>query len=346
VLPVRNEALHVMECISRLLEQDYPDRSYEILVVDGRSDDATRAVVRRIQTRVGNERVRLIDNPGRIVPAALNLGIRAARGSVIVRMDGHTVPERGYVSSCVRALAATGAANVGGPMLPAGDTDFGRAVAIALQHPLGVGDARFHLGGQAGFVDTVYLGAFRRDIFEVTGLFDESMVRNQDYEMNVRIRKAGGSVYLDPAIRSRYTPRGSWPALWRQYFQYGWWRVETIRRHRDSLRWRQLLPLAFVLTLLGLAAAAPVARPAAIGLSLLVATYLCSLVLAGAERWKRLRTRAAWSLPSALLAMHLGYGLGFLLNMASGGRYPFRSLPPAVPSLSSESRSSAPFASS
>ncbi|MEX2534098.1 MAG: glycosyltransferase family 2 protein [Trueperaceae bacterium] len=339
VLPVRNESQHIGSCLSRLLEQDYPKDRFEILVVDGDSADDTREVVQQILQRVQSDRLRLLANPERIVPAALNIGIRAARGSIIVRMDGHTVPESDYVSSCVRALNATGAANVGGPMLPAGETEFGRAVAVALQHPFGVGDARFHIDGQAGFVDTVYMGAFRRDIFEASGLFDESMVRNQDYEMNVRIRNAGGRIYLDPTIRSRYTPRGTWSALWKQYFEYGWWRVETLRRHRKSARWRQLLPATFVLSLLVLAVAAPLSQLAALGIGLLLATYVATLTAAAVGRRGRAEGFAFWNLPLAFVAMHVGYGSGFLLNVTSGGRFPFKSSPPLVPPLSNESRS-------
>jgi succinoglycan biosynthesis protein ExoA len=341
VLPVRNEEDHIAACLARLLEQDYPEDRCEIIVVDGHSNDATPDVVRKIQNHLASSRLRLLDNPRKIVPAALNIGIRAARGTVIVRMDGHTVPEVDYVSSCMRALSETGAANVGGPMLPAGDSRFGKAAAVALQHPLGVGDARFHIDGRAGYVDTVYMGAFRREIFEHTGLFDESMVRNQDYEMNVRIREAGGLIYLDPGIRSRYTPRRTWPALFRQYLEYGWWRFETIRRHRGSVRWRQLVPSLFLLSLLALAILAPVTPLASTGLGLLSGTYVAAIVAAAILRRKQLGP-SFWGLPAALLAMHVGYGLGLLLNFASAGRFPFRASAPAVPPFSTDDpRSSA-----
>ena len=341
VLPVRNEERHIRACLKHLLEQDYPPNLLEILVVDGESTDETRQIVREIQQEVGSGRLRLLNNPGKIVPVALNIGIGAARGELIVRMDGHTVPARDYVSSCVRAMAASGADNVGGPMRPHGENEFGKAVAAALQHPFGVGDARFHLEGESGFVDTVYMGAFRREIFERSGLFDESMVRNQDYEMNVRIRGAGGRIYLDPNIRSSYTPRGSFAKLWKQYFEYGWWRVETIRRHRWSARWRQLLPAAFVLSLAGLAFLAPFWALARLALALQLALYLGAIGTAVLGLRKRLSLGSLVRLPAAFIAMHIGYGSGFLLNLVSGRRFPFRAAPPEVPTLTSKLQKSA-----
>jgi hypothetical protein len=213
VLPIRNEADHIEACLERLLRQDYPRDRLEVLVVDGASDDGTPEVVERVRANHPDADLRLLDNPQRTVPPALNIGIRAARGDVIVRMDGHAVPAPDYVAACVAALARSGAANVGGVVEAEGATPFGQAVALATQHPLGAGDAKHRIGGAAGDVDTVPFGAFRRDVFDKVGLFDESLVRNQDYEFNVRIRAAGERVHFDPRIRFAYTPRGSARAL-------------------------------------------------------------------------------------------------------------------------------------
>lgn len=333
VLPIRNEAEHIEECLVRLLRQDYPAALFEIIVVDGNSTDGTRDTVREVQRRAEAGRIRLLDNPKRVVPAALNIGINAAAGEVIVRMDGHTVPESDYLSACVRALQQSQAANVGGPMIPVGKTRFGEAVAAAQRHPVGVGDAKFHFDGQAAFVDTVYMGAFRKDVFGRAGLFDESMVRNQDSEMNIRIRNAGDTIYLDPRIRSSYTPRGSWPGLWRQYFQYGWWRVETLRRHPSSLRWRQLVPVMFVIGLTVLAVAAMFAQPARIAFALFAGTYLMALLATTIGLRGRLTSGVAMRVPVVLVAMHVGWGFGFLLSLFSRGSFPYTALPPEVPAL-------------
>jgi succinoglycan biosynthesis protein ExoA len=331
VLPVRNEAANLEACLERLLAQDYPEDLYEILVVDGHSSDGTRDVVRRVRARAGTHRIRLLENARRIVPTALNIAICAAAGEVIVRMDGHTVPADDYVSACVRSLRESGAANVGGPMVAMGATPFGRAVAVAQQHPLGVGDAKFHFDGLDCYVDTVYMGAFRREIFAKAGLFDESMVRNQDYEMNVRIRKAGGRIFLDSRIRSTYTPRGSVPGLWRQYFQYGWWRVETIRRHPGSARWRHLAAPALVLVLVTLSVTAPFVPFIAPAVALLGAFYLGVLTLAAHGQRRRLPSGEWILVPVAISAMHLSWGLGFLMNSLTNGRLPYRSRTPKVP---------------
>ena len=331
VLPIRNEADHIEVCLERLLQQDYPTERLEILVIDGCSDDATREAVQGVQERYPDARVRLLHNPQRTVPPALNIGIRAASGTVIVRMDGHTVPAPDYVSRCVDVLARSGAANVGGVIEPEGPTPFGQAVAIASSHWLGAGDAKYRIGGTAGDVDTVPFGAFRREAFERVGLFDESMVRDQDYEFNVRLRTAGERVHLDPAIRSRYTTRGTARGLWRQYLQYGWWKGETWRRHLASFRWRQLGPPAFVAGLLILAVAGPWSSLAALGLVSAATVYLATVA---AIAWPMRRPQASFThIALAFLIMHVAYGLGVLLWAISLGRFPYRARAPDVPRL-------------
>ena len=336
VLPIRNEADHIGACIGRLLDQDYPHERMEIIVVDGMSDDGTRARLRELQATSRHVAIRVIDNPAMIVPTGLNLAIQAARGDVIVRMDGHTTPAVDYVSACVAALRTSGAANVGGVIEPTGLTPMGEAIAIVTSHPLGVGDAKYRTGGAAGNVDTVPFGAFRRDVFERVGLFDESMVRNQDYEMNVRIRRAGESIYLDPAIRSVYTPRSDIASLWKQYLQYGWWRVETLRRHPGSLRWRQAVPPVFVAALVALALAGLAWPLAAVGWLVMVGTYG---VLVAAVALRRRSDRATPArIALAFATVHIAWGAGFVLNVLSRGRYPYRSQPPRVPALQPATR--------
>ena len=331
VLPIRNEAAHIETCLERLLAQDYPPDRMEIVVVDGRSDDGTPDVVRGVQARHPTRALTLLDNPARIVPPALNLGIRAARGYIIVRMDGHSVPAGDYVSTCVAALQRSGAANVGGVLEPVGATHFGRAVARATAHRLGAGDARYRIGGGAGYVDHVAFGAFRRDALEAVGLFDESLVRNQDDEMNMRLRGAGERVYFDPAIRVQYTPRGTVRGLWSQYFQYGWWRLETMRRHPRSIRWRQAIPPGVVTAFTLAAVLAPLWWVAAVGLAVATVVYLS---VVGSVAWRIARPREdAGRVALAFVVMHFGYGYGFLSHILSGGRFPYRAAPAHVPRL-------------
>jgi succinoglycan biosynthesis protein ExoA len=332
VLPIRNEVAHIEAVLEQLLEQDYPRHLIiEIIVVDGRSEDGTRDAIARFQERHPDARIRVLDNPRRITSAALNIGIVAARGDVVVRMDGHAVPATDYVSRCVDTLQRSGAANVGGVVEPVGQTSFGAAVALATRHPLGAGDARYRVGGAAADVDTVMYGAFRRDVFEKVGLFDESMVVNEDYELNVRIRSAGYRIHFDPSIRFQYTPRGTVRDLWRQYFRYGWWKVETLRRVPTSLRWRQALPPALPAALILLSLASPWSMAAAAALIAIIATYTLATV---AVAWRVAKPPASiahvWI---AFAVLHMAWGLGFLVNVVTLGRFPYQAEPPLVPGL-------------
>ena len=332
VLPVRNEAPHIEACLERLLEQDYPHDLVEILVVDGDSTDGLPCAIGRAQRRHPERRIKVFHNEARIVPPALNIGIRAARGAVVVRMDGHAVPAKDYVSSCVAVMQQTGAANVGGHVEPVGTTPFGRAVALATRHRLGAGDARYRIGGTRSEVDTVMFGAFHREAFFRVGLFDESMVRDQDYEFNVRLRKAGERIVFDPSIRFTYTPRSTPRGLWRQYFEYGWWKGETWRRHFSAFRWRQLLPPAFTGGLLALSLAATLSAMAAFALVAVLGVYLGTVAVVS----RRLATggqTAFGSVVLAFLVMHFAYGLGVLAWAASGGRFPYRARGAFVPRL-------------
>ena len=259
VLPARNAARHLPATLAALLAGDYPAERMEVLVVDGASTDDTAAVVDAFAARDG--RVRRLANAAGTTPAGLNVGLRAARGQVIVRLDAHARPAPDYVAACVAALARTGADVVGGPMVGVGETPFGAAVAVATAVPFGAGNAAFRVGGE-GPVDTVYLGAWQREVFQRVGLFDERLERNQDYELCERIRRAGGVVWLDPAIRTVTVTRATPVALARQYFGYGRGRAATSLRHPGSLRPRQLVPAAFVAALAALAAAAPWSRRA------------------------------------------------------------------------------------
>ncbi len=308
VVPVLDEMRHLPSCLDALLGGDYPGHRMEVLVVDGGSTDGTREYVSRRARR--DERLRLIDNPARTTPAGLNVGLREARGDVIVRMDGHAIAAGNYVSACVAALERTGAQMVGGHLIGRGETRFGRAVALATSTKMGAGDARYRLGGE-GPTDTVYLGAWHKSIFDEIGPFDEGLVRNQDYELCLRIREAGGTVWLDPSIRSETLLRPGPLALARQYFQYGSGRAATLARHPGSLRLRQAVPAALALfTCTALPASLLVRRLRPL-VAAVLALYGAAVALSTARLVRRHGRAYAQDLPLAFAVMHLAWGLGF-----------------------------------
>jgi len=311
VLPVRNAAATIEAALRSILDQDYPGR-LEVVVADAMSDDGTRDVVASVAA--ADPRVRMVDNPHRSTPAGLNAALAASTGTVVVRCDAHAELPPGYVARAVATLQRTGADNVGGVQRAEGTGFAQRAIAFAMSSPVGVGDARFHYGGAPGPVDTVYLGTFRRSALERVGLFDESLVRNQDYELNHRIRRSGGVVYFDPELRVRYRPRPGLVALWRQYWQYGAWKRRVVRRHPRSLRLRQLAAPVFVLGLVASAALAATGH----GLWALPVPVAYLVLLTGATVVEAVRRRdpAVLLFPVAVATMHLAWGGGFLMGRA------------------------------
>ena len=326
IVPIYNEELHIRACAENLLEQTYPADLVTLLLIDGRSEDATRQVIEQLQADYTERDIRLLDNPKRGVAAALNIGIRAAPDDIVVRMDAHSVPQKDFIEASVRALQTSGAAYAGGLMVPEGHTPFGRAVGHALSHRLGAGGAKFHTATEAQYTDTVYLGAFDKSVFDEVGLFDEDMDVNEDYELNTRVRKSGGKIYLEPYIKTVYVPRDTPGRLWTQYFKYGWWKVETLRRHPDSLRPRQLLPTLFVSGVLALLLLSLFMTLAQYALTLALLLYTALLVFVTVDVYRQGTRELATllSLPVAVTLMHFSYGIGFVCNVVSGGRFPYR----------------------
>ncbi len=309
IIPMRNEGDHIRPCLEAVMAQDYPAEQMEILVVDGQSTDHSRDVVAHYAKQYEN--LQILDNPQQITSAALNVGIRQARGQYIIRVDSHTVVAPDYARQCVALLESSDAANVGGRMQPVGQTYVGQAVALSTTSPFGIGNSKFHYDSREQYVDTVYMGAFRREIFDQIGLFDEKLIRNQDYELNIRIREAGHKILLSPKIVSHYTPRSSLPALWRQYFQYGRWKVRTLQKHPDSLRWRQVVPPFFVGALCGSLLLGLLWQPFLWLFALIMGCYLlanlvASTIVAGNGNWQYL-----FILPIIFSTIHIAWGLGF-----------------------------------
>ena len=238
-MPIRNEALHLDAAIESVRRQAYPGRVRIILGV-GPSTDGTEVLADRLAE--ASDDLTVVANPSGKTPSALNAAIRSGSAPVVVRVDGHSELSAGYIRRAVEILRTTGAANVGGIQRPEPTTPFERAVADATTSLLGTGGATYRVGSTAGAVDTVYLGVFDRSAIEAVGLFDEELIRNQDYELNIRLRDAGGTVWFDPTLSVGYTPRSTWSALTRQYYEYGWWKAAVLRKHPHSLRLRQLIP--------------------------------------------------------------------------------------------------------
>lgn len=314
IIPVHNEECFIRKSLWAVLDQDYPLDHIQILVVDGRSTDDTRQCVKEIAEHLPERSIQILDNPGRIVPNGLNVGLQQSLGDMIIRVDGHTTIATNYVRQCVDALQRTGAWNVGGKMNARGTTYFGKVVALATSTPFGIGGGRFHYSDREEWVDTVYMGAWPRWVFKRIGLFDEELIRDQDDEFNYRIRKAGGKIFLSPKINSEYTVRGSPKALWEQYFQYSFWKVRVLQKHPRQMSLRQFVPPAFVLSLLVsiLLAIFSTSRSLSIFVPMLylMANLLASLVTASKRGWKYL--------PLLLLTfaiLHLSYGFGFLIGL-------------------------------
>ena len=305
LIPARDAEATILEAIDSVLAQQYDGR-LELIVADGSEGLATAAAVRR---RPG---VRLVANPGRTASAGLAAGLRAARGAVVARCDAHAALPPGYLRRAVATLRRTGAANVGGRLRPVGRTFFERAVGLAMTTRLAAGGARYRLGGPEGPVDTVPFGVFRRAALDAAGGFDAGLARNEDYELNWRLRARGGTVWFDPALYVAYRPRGGVPALAAQYYQWGWWKLLMLRRHPGSLRVRQL---AAPLLVLGLAASPLAALAGATGIgAALPSLWLAALAAGSAAAGVRRREPAAVLAPLVLMTMHLSWGAGFLVS--------------------------------
>jgi glycosyltransferase involved in cell wall biosynthesis len=314
IMPIRNEEAFIARSLGAVLDQDYPAELMQVLVADGMSDDRTREIVAEL-ARSRPHAVEIVDNPGRIVPTGFNAALARARGEVVVRVDGHTIIAPDYVSECVAALAASGADNVGGRMDAEGRSLVGEAIALATSSRFGVGDAQFHYAVGEHWVDTVYLGAWPREVFTRVGVFDPEMVRNQDDEFNYRLRASGGRILLTDRIRSRYYSRASLRTLFRQYRQYGFWKVRVLQKHPRQMKARQFVPPAFAAVVAGgalLAPANPLVRriwSAVIG-GYALAALTASISIARRAGWRHLPV-----LPIAFAAVHLGYGGGFLAGL-------------------------------
>lgn len=309
IVPCRNEHAHIEAFCASLFAQIVPEGwSLEGVIADGQSDDGTAEWLRAAAGQ--DARLQVVDNPGRIVSTGLNQALSIARGEVIVRMDVHTVYASDYVAECIATLARSGADNVGGPWVAVGEEPLQRAICAVFQSRWISGGARSRLLDYEGPVDTVYLGAWPRASFERFGGFDESLVRNQDDEHNLRIVKGGGRVWQSARIRSRYTPRARLGALARQYLQYGYWKPFVMKKHGQPAALRHLIPGLFVLALVASSLLLPWS---ALPLAALLLAYGSGVAFATgslAGQGPAVGLRA----PAVIATYHLAYGLGSVLG--------------------------------
>jgi succinoglycan biosynthesis protein ExoA len=310
IIPCRNEAQYIESCVRSILAQEAPGVDFEVLVADGMSDDGTRDILARLADI--DPRLRIVDNPQQIVSTGLNLGIRAARGSVIVRIDVHTKYARDYLSQCLSVLRETGADNVGGPWVARGEGLIGEAVATAFQSRFAMGGGKAHDPNYEGTVDTVYLGCWPRQVFDRIGLFDEELVRSQDDEFNLRLLRAGGKIWQSPRIKSWYRSRESLGEVFRQWAQYGYWKIRVIQKHKLPASVRQIVPGGFLLCC-GIGFITSVWwPPAMLGWLSLATLYaacniIASFLTAAGQGWKLFPI-----LPIVFACYHFGHGYGFL----------------------------------
>lgn len=322
MVPCRNEKKGIAKLLDSILAQDMTGLDWEVIIADGMSDDGTRDTIEAYRKK--QPRLRLIDNPGRIVSTGLNAALREAKGEIILRMDAHTEYAPDYVRACVDTLVRTGAQNVGGPARTRSEGLIQRAIALAYKNPFACGGAKFHLAEFEGFVDTVPYGCWRKSTLSDLGGFDESLVRNQDDELNLRLSRSGGRIYQSPQIKSWYHPRDRLSRLYRQYFQYGFWKVAVIRKHRVPASIRHLVPVTFVLANLVFLLNAVVSLALHHELAWKVGNSLWAAMmglyfLIGFTSAARTAVLTSWSMlplmPFVFLIYHLSYGFGFLCGL-------------------------------
>lgn len=327
IVAARDEERHIANCVRSLLAQEAPDEGFEVLVAEGRSSDRTRQILDEMATR--DSRLRVIDNPRQITPTALNAAIAQSRGRYIAIMSAHARYPTDYLVRCLEIAELHDADNVGGAAIAEGHSYVQRAIAASHHSPFSVGGATWHSLEYDGVARTVFGGFYRRSVFDQVGLFDEELVRDQDDEFNFRLERAGGTIWQSPKIRSWYEPRSSIPGLFRQYQQYGYWKVLVMRKHGRAPAFRHYVPATFVAALTVASALAIVAASLALWSSVLatpalvlagvlgiaLATYLVVLTTATLTTAARYGWRLAPILPVTFATYHVAYGLGFLRGL-------------------------------
>ena len=311
IMPIRNEADFIERTINSILSNDYPTEKIEILVSDGCSDDGTEDIVSRMSQE--DPRIQLLQNTGKIVSTGLNIGLRACMGDVFIRIDGHCEIPTDFIYKSVKCLLDHPESwVVGGYWKTVSSEYIGKVIAAATQSPIGVGNAKHRLGNFDGWVDTVPYGAHHRWVLDKVGYFDEELVRNQDDEFNMRIRLAGGKIWISSDICSTYYSRSSLRKLWRQYFQYGFWRIRTMQKHGKPATLRQIVPVGFVLSLIVLAVAGIWLNVFWWLLAAELLLYILGITYGSFDVGRQIGWKYSLIAPIVYFFLHFGYGLGSL----------------------------------
>ncbi|MBI5954330.1 MAG: glycosyltransferase family 2 protein [Chloroflexi bacterium] len=321
IVPCYNEEKTIRHLLEAIQGQTYPLGLMELVISDGFSTDHTREVIAGFQKEHPDLTVRVVGNSARTIPSGLNQAIRESKGEIIVRLDAHSMPIPEYVERCVAAHESGKGDNVGGvwEIRAGADTWIAKSISLAAAHPLGVGDAMYRLNAKAGAVDTVPFGSFRRSLIDKIGEFDETLLTNEDYEFNTRVRESGGTVWLDPSIRSVYFSRSTLGKLAAQYWRYGFWKLKMLQCYPHTLRWRQALPPLFVFSLFALIVLSLFIGFARYLLAAQLIGYFFVLTLAGLKLAIEKNTGFLLpGLPLAISTMHLAWGAGFLWSGISG----------------------------
>lgn len=338
VIPARNEADFIQRCIQGVLDNRYPHDKIEVIVADGGSTDATRDIVRGMASN--DPRVRLVDNPKRIAPTGVNVGIRESTGDLVVFLSGHAIVSDNYAAELARALREhPDVWRASGAVETVNETFIGEVISAAMSSPVGVGAGNWRVGGQEGYVKQTCFSAVPKWVFDRVGLYDEELVRNQDDEFVQRVHEAGGKEYMVPSVRIRYFARASLGKLARQYYQYGFWRYRTIQKRGKPAHLRQILPILFVLGWLPLGALAVAGAvwwwPLTLPLAGYAALYVLGLLFNVLWVAKRGGLKVALLTPLACIGIHFGYGWGGLVGFVHWGLFKGRFVPkPEVHSMS------------
>ncbi|UVT19563.1 MAG: glycosyltransferase family 2 protein [Nitrospira sp.] len=325
VVPCFNERQHIETCVRSIMNQERPAEGLEIIVADGLSEDGTREILKRLMSEYPE--LRVVDNPKRVTPCAMNAGIREARGRYIAILGAHCQYAPDYLSTCVALLQEHPEVScVGGPAVSMGKGLFGQAVAAAMSHPVGIGNAKHRYPTYEGYAEGACYPVFRREVFEKVGLYDEMLVRNQDDELNYRLAKHGEKVFISPRARYSYFIRETPSRLFRQYYEYGYWRVAVLRKHRIPASFRQIVPPVFMTIML---------MSVILGLSLpgwwrltavtIPVLYGVTLLTVGVTQRGHGDWRVAVLFPVAAVIMHVAYAAGFVRGLMKGGDRPVQS---------------------